>query len=516
MPALLPVWNRFQFQPPIIRTTLQSWQDGSCAALILAIDRPCFRSFLRFRAILEIFEEVRGIAILARRISTQCLKHVLYGNVSDDLEQSPTGTSRCCLLVIFFSLQERSMLAEAEPSVCTLLNEAERTAVRHQLEKILNNSLFSHSRRFPSFLRFIVEGALSSCPDLLKERTLGIEIFGRAADYDTGSDPIVRVTAAEIRKRITLYYLEPGHEAELRIEIPRGTYVPRFSWPLPEVAAVPARPLPSASIPDTSAKSGHPRRFWTHRRTAGLIGSILLAAASVVFLRAAGSSSLDIFWAPVFSSSAPLVIWIADQDQYPTVSLHDADDPSRQMQLTDRLTTVAMEELGPVMRIEDMLDSHGRRVILRAADTTSIGDLRHGPNLFIGSFENPWTLRLTRPLRYRFFNDAGMTRLGIIDSDAPSDGRWIITPQSPASGGYRDFALVARFSDSTTGRLTIVAAGVTRESTVAAGNFLMSARGLAALTRLAPHGKTNLEAVLSTQVVNGTAGPLKIESTYFW
>ena len=57
---------------------------------------------------------------------------------------------------------------------------------------------------------------------LLKERTLGIEIFGRDADDHTASDPIVRVTATEIRKRIAQYYQEPGHETELRLSLPSG------------------------------------------------------------------------------------------------------------------------------------------------------------------------------------------------------------------------------------------------------------------------------------------------------
>src|SRR6202007_307743 len=110
-------------------------------------------------------------------------------------------------------------------------SQEEKAAIQEQLERLLSNSHFSHSRRFPSFLRFVIDQTLSGQTDLLKERTLGIEIFGRPADYDTASDPIVRVTAAEIRKRIAQYYQEPGHEHELRISLPSGSYVPHFSWP---------------------------------------------------------------------------------------------------------------------------------------------------------------------------------------------------------------------------------------------------------------------------------------------
>ena len=77
----------------------------------------------------------------------------------------------------------------------------QRDEVQQQLERLLSNSHFSHSKRFPSFLRFIVQEELEGRGDQLKERTLGIEVFGRDANYDTTADPIVRVTAVEIRKR---------------------------------------------------------------------------------------------------------------------------------------------------------------------------------------------------------------------------------------------------------------------------------------------------------------------------
>src|SRR5205085_2259123 len=93
----------------------------------------------------------------------------------------------------------------------------ERDAIREQLEKMLANPLFSHSKRYPLLLRTVVERTLEGHSRQLKERTLGVEVFGRHPDYDTNTDPVVRVTAGEIRKRIAQYYHEPGHENEFRI-----------------------------------------------------------------------------------------------------------------------------------------------------------------------------------------------------------------------------------------------------------------------------------------------------------
>src|SRR6202451_221474 len=154
--------------------------------------------------------------------------------------------------------------------------EVEKAAIEEQLERLLQNSHFSHSRRFPTFLRFVVRHTLAGQADALKERTLGIEIFGRSADYDTSSDPIVRVTAAEIRKRIAQYYQEPGHDLEIRLSLPAGSYVPQFHWPqalqtLPQIEMVANRTeteVPSELSSDVEmvapiATPVHPaKRFW--------------------------------------------------------------------------------------------------------------------------------------------------------------------------------------------------------------------------------------------------------------
>src|ERR1700741_3013680 len=112
-----------------------------------------------------------------------------------------------------------------------VVEEPNGEAVRDELDRLLASPYFNQSRRFPNFLRFVVEHALAGEADHIKERTLGIEIFGRDAGYATATDPIVRVTAAEIRKRVAQYYQDPAHKHELRISLPSGSYVPHFHWP---------------------------------------------------------------------------------------------------------------------------------------------------------------------------------------------------------------------------------------------------------------------------------------------
>ena len=100
-------------------------------------------------------------------------------------------------------------------------------ALREHLRQVLESPAFRGSRRCQQFLRHIVEKALVSHYDDLKERTLGVELFGRSPTYDTGEDAIVRVTASDVRKRLHPV-LRVETTSAIRIDIPSGSYAPEF------------------------------------------------------------------------------------------------------------------------------------------------------------------------------------------------------------------------------------------------------------------------------------------------
>src|ERR1700743_2379588 len=124
-----------------------------------------------------------------------------------------------------------------------------RSELLDQLERIVQSKHFRNSKRYPSFLRFVVEQTLAGKTEVLKERTLGVDVFARPSNYDTNDDPIVRVTAGEIRKRIAQYYQEPGHEHELRISLSPGSYIPQFHLPAPVSPVSNAERLDEATLP---------------------------------------------------------------------------------------------------------------------------------------------------------------------------------------------------------------------------------------------------------------------------
>jgi serine/threonine-protein kinase len=97
-----------------------------------------------------------------------------------------------------------------------------------QLEKILAGADFLHSVRMSRFLRFAVERSLQGKAAELKEYLIGVEVFDRPESYDPRIDPIVRVEARRLRSKLKNYYDTEGRDDALRIEFPKGSYVPVF------------------------------------------------------------------------------------------------------------------------------------------------------------------------------------------------------------------------------------------------------------------------------------------------
>lgn len=107
-------------------------------------------------------------------------------------------------------------------------DDSARQVILFELERILNSQAFRSSDRSRQFLAYVVHQSLKGQIDNLKERSIGIELFHRKTDYATGDDPVVRICAGEVRKRLEHYYGSAPANTALRIEIPRGSYAPAF------------------------------------------------------------------------------------------------------------------------------------------------------------------------------------------------------------------------------------------------------------------------------------------------
>jgi hypothetical protein len=407
-------------------------------------------------------------------------------------------------------------------------SELEKAAVHQQLEKLLATPLFHSSKRYPSFLKYVVTRSLAGQTDQLKERILGVEIFGRSADYDTNTDPIVRVTAAEIRKRIEQYYQDPKHSQEIRLYLPAGSYAPQYSWPgRPSGLAATAVEAPNHT---DEARSTHPvdspvvsaysvRAAFSGGKLAIALLLLVLAGTPTVIWFTSRPSALKQFWEPFVKSSEPVLFCIADQSQYSTLKLRDAADPQREITLNDSMVTIIIDDVSPLVNMAGLLRTYGKTYRVQGEATTSLTDLRRGPSVFIGAFDNGWTLRLTSPLRFHFANDRDMTQFWIEDRTNPGNRGWMLdrTVQQQ-TGTYKDYAIVARVVDPDTDQFVVVAAGIGRGGTVAAGEFLVDANRMEDMLRQVPQSwkQKNMEIVLETQVIQGRSGPPRITAVHVW
>ena len=101
--------------------------------------------------------------------------------------------------------------------------------VREALAKILASDTFARSERSREFLRYLVEREQAGESERLKGYAIGIDVFGRDAEFDPATDAVVRVQAGRLRELLGQYYESEGADAPIRILIPRGGYVPVYT-----------------------------------------------------------------------------------------------------------------------------------------------------------------------------------------------------------------------------------------------------------------------------------------------
>jgi hypothetical protein len=414
-----------------------------------------------------------------------------------------------------------------------------RSELLEQLERIVRSKHFRNSKRYPTFLRFVVEQTLAGKTEGLKERILGVDVFGRPNHYNTNEDPIVRVTAGEIRKRIAQYYQEPGHEEELRIDLPLGSYVPRF---LPAARTIQIaehghlRERPNAltleqemvgpkAIESTAKQSigGMGRRKRTF--LSGFLVLLITAATltGILLRNHWRDQGIKYFWRPVIASGAPALIVIGVH----SLDERGQDEPAKNHAssmrdgLENMLASMVRAEMVPVSDIvsySEITDLLTRRTYLyrtKGSTDTTFEDLRQGPVILIGGLDNVWTKRLVAPLRYSFFASTQLES-EIRDSKDPSHA-WKFDNMQLVSGDSRDYAIVASYFDSTIGQHVLVAAGIGKAGTQAAAEFVTSDQDLKSwLTEeKVPRGK-NVELVLSTEILDGQPGPPHVVASSIW
>ena len=175
------------------------------------------------------------------------------------------------------------------------LGAAEDRLVREQLERPMASDAFRGSRRSREFLSHIVERTLAGESGLLKERLIGVTLYGKDGAYDTSADSTVRVRANEVRRRLLQYAEQFGRDEAFRILLPSGSYVPEFR--------------PAALLRSPSSAAAKPATRPLHR--AWLIGptavALLLSALAFRWMLSPDSLFKE-FWRPLVVGNGSLIL----------------------------------------------------------------------------------------------------------------------------------------------------------------------------------------------------------------
>lgn len=403
--------------------------------------------------------------------------------------------------------------AKTEPSI-------EAQLIRAQVERIIASEPFRKSARYPRFLKFIVDQTLAGNADQLKERTLGMEVFDRPPDYELKTDPIVRVAAGELRKRLAQYYILHTAESELRIELHPGSYVPEFHWPSCDSIGQLLGTQEQASDSSTSIPF-ETKATLNHKRIGTLLfAALLLVAFTVLFILKLTSrpSASEAFWAPMLKANTAPLICIGDAQDMFVNSPYASSVGSGEVQ---RSSSPNIVDVNIANSISEMLATHGKRAYIQDSSLTTMNQLNRQPVILIGWRNNRWSQSAVQMLRYRLENGIGNQARIVVDRQDPSHPQWIVSKDLISGGTGETYAIIARFTDPASGQPTVLIAGIGIAGCVAAASFITNEHFLQDSFRNAPRGweKKNIELVIGTHVmngINGVNGPPHLVASYVW
>jgi len=235
---------------------------------------------------------------------------------------------------------QQESVSSAAPQV---EQQVEPEAIRKELDRILASTVFQSSERLRNFLRYTVEQTILGRGDLIKEYSVGTEVFGRAASFDPRLDTIVRTEARKLRSRLSRYYETEGKDDRLRIEIHKGSYAPLFR--IPEAAEASANITdagtdpPEATCEEAVPVARRPEDVILRKyKRIGWIAAAALVALSLASIGLVQSHRR----APALSTESPSIVVL------PFLNVSDDPNDKRDDFLSDGLTDELIDSLGRV------------------------------------------------------------------------------------------------------------------------------------------------------------------------
>jgi hypothetical protein len=420
--------------------------------------------------------------------------------------------------------------------------EHDPALVQQALEEIFQSTPFRTTKQCQDLLRYVVENSLAGLDHLLRERVIGSEVFGRKPDYDTGEDPVVRLRASEVRKRLAQYYQGANGPVPVRIDIPPGSYRATFEWTaaveaqssaaeetaLEVVAPVMVPRIQAEAGPNQSARRG--RWVWV---AAAVVLIALCLAAGARLHKGPAQVAFERFWQPILSGQKPVLICLgtnavyrlSNQFMVQYFSDHHIDNhgfelfadlpPDQKIDARDLQRAynsfVALGDVAAVSDVVATLTRQGKPYQERFPPDISFAELRNNATITVGGFNNYLTITLTKNLRYRLAQGSR-----IEDTDDLKKV-WSVRYNGD-SHDTEDYAIISRLVPSETGAPALCVAGIGQYGTQAAADFIGNPQAIANVVKDAPKGWENksMQIVLHVKVVNYRPVSTEVLATYFW
>jgi len=404
---------------------------------------------------------------------------------------------------------EFAKIAESEEDVVLL---------QQHVKEVIEGTAFKGSHRSGQFLQYIVDQAIAGHFESLKERVIGVELFGRSPAYDTGEDAIVRVTASDVRKRLLQHYGRYGATSEFRLSIPLGSYIPEISRDLLNEA----HPITAESNQRDTVVSIQPEEVGTplgavvaspshhdtqettpHRKTQKwVIVCLVLTAVNIAlwgffwnhFIRKNGVETTVLPWSAFFNSPHGLQLITSDPDiaeiqgyTGQQISVSDYANhsyiphPEKLSPAVDQLCRILLKgnkaslvDAPIAVNVAELAQANAKKIEIHSARSIQLSNLQTDDNfVLLGSpRSNPWAALFSDQLDFRFdFNqDSGQEIIRNVRPHLHEQAQYVPTALGWATG--QSYAIVALVRNPDQNGDVLLLAGANAEGTEAAGKLI--------------------------------------------
>jgi hypothetical protein len=415
--------------------------------------------------------------------------------------------------------------------------------VRQTLERVLSSRYFVHAHKKRQFLSLICDFYLKGRAHELNEYVLAYDVFGRDSNYNPSADPMVRVVAHEIRKKLETYYQNEGANDEIRMDLPAGSYQPFFHRQIPpssvEIVETPAEPIIEPG-----------QKFWTLKVVTIILGFVVLGLAVTAVMLAITNRTLrqkagatadtvqyGVVWENILNDSTAPVVVLSNPPVIRLSNPHEPDLPSRDSitlsneairALKGRMMTNPQTLIGesrninPDRRIIISINSHTglgeaiglhyltnffrrmeREIILKQSRTLSPEDLKNRNVIMLGgAWVNEWSGKL--PDEEDFVYSVNAT---IVNRNPQTGEEREYLPQFDNRNGdlMTDYALVTVKPNLTGANKVMVLSGIYSPGTEAAVEFTTDRNHLDHLNQRLKQANISghFQALLKVGVENG-------------